>query len=264
MASLKKVVNIAEYNVESANSENTFEFLAGYLDKDGVVHKDFELKEMTGREEEILRKADANKNPSKAIRELLARCITRIGVYNRSNCPGTKWDDIIKSLIVYDQDYALMQLRRISVDDEITVEHACPNCGTKLETVFSIDELPIKDFQGDRKVAFELHKGYTDKEGVVHKTGEIRLPTGLDREILTPLAKQNAAKATTTMLTRLCKFDDGFPITEDVMSALVVRDRKYLTELMNEQSFGYDLNIEVTCDACGEVFNGSLSTSNFI
>lgn len=273
MASLKKVVDIAEQNTVSetavtsqVDNETVFDFLAGYVDKDGVCHKEFELREMTGRDEEILRKADANKNASKAIRELLSRCIVRIGTYTRSNCPGSKWDDIIKSLIVFDQDYALMQLRKISISGEIKVEHTCPNpdCKAKLETVLDIDELECTDFKGERVVKFELPSGYVDKNGEVHKLGTLRLPTGLDREIFTPLAKQNPARATTSMLTRLCKFDDGYPITEDVMGDLKVRDRKYLSELLDEQRFGYVLEVDVECDQCGETFKGSLSTSNFI
>lgn len=274
MASLKKVTDKAEQTtaVESTvtsyevDNETVFEFLAGYEDKDGVVHRDFELREMTGRDEETLRKADANKNPSKAIRELLERCIVRIGTYNRTNCPGTKWGDIIKGLIVFDQDYALMQLRKLSMGSEIKVEHTCPNsdCKVKIETIFDIDELEIVEFKGERKSKFELPKGYTDKNGELHKTGYIRLPIGLDREILTPIAKQNEAKATTSMLTRLCKFDDGMPVTEEVMSDLTVRDRKYLMELLEEQKFGYELSLEVECDSCGEVFKGSLNSSNFI
>lgn len=274
MAGLKKVTEKAEQTtvVESAvascevDNETVFEFLAGYTDKDGVTHREFELREMTGRDEETLRKADANKNPSKAIRELLERCITRIGTYTRSNCPGSKWGDIIKHLVVFDQDYALMQLRKISMGKEITVEHVCPNpeCKAKLETIFDIDELEIIEFKGEREKSFELPKGYIDKDGVVHKTGTIRLPVGLDREILTPLAKQNQAKATTSMLTRLCKFSDGIPVTEDVMSDLTVRDRKYLMDLLEEQKFGYELSVEVECDSCGESFKGSLNSSNFI
>lgn len=274
MASLKKVTEKAEQNtvmerVETSyevDNETVFEFLAGYEDGDGVVHREFELREMTGRDEEILRKADANKNPSKAIRELLERCIVRIGTYTRANCPGTKWGDIIKRLIVFDQDYALMQLRKISMGREIKVEHTCPNpdCKNKLETIFDIDELEVIEFKGERVSKFELPKGYVDKNGEVHKAGTIRLPVGLDREILTPLAKQNQAKATTSMLTRLCKFDDGVPVTEEVMSDLTVRDRKYLMDLLEEQKFGYVLSVEVECDSCGQTFDGSLNSSNFI
>ena len=275
MPSLKKVTEKAEQNtvnesvVETTyevDNETVFEFLAGYEDENGVVHREFELKEMTGRDEEVLRKADAGKNPSKAIRELLERCILRIGTYNKKNCPGTKWGDIIKKLIVFDQDYALMQLRKISLGNEITVEHICPNtdCKAKIETILDIDELEIVEFKGDRLIKFEMSRGYTDKQGEVHKTGTMRLPTGLDREILTPIAKQNQAKATTSMLTRLCKFDDGTPVTEEVMSDLTVRDRKYLMDLLNEQQFGYVLKVDVECDSCGETFEGSLNSSNFI
>lgn len=272
MASLKKVTEKVEQNtvvdsVETSyevDNETVFEFPAGYVDKDGVTHKEFELREMTGRDEEIIRKSDVSKNGSKAIRELLARCIVRIGTNTRANNPGTKWDDIIKGLLVFDQDYALIQLRRISMGEEIEVEHTCPDCKTKIETTLTIDELEFVEFKGERKVEFELPKGYLDKNNVRHKKGILRLPTGFDREILTPLAKNNQAKATTVMLTRLCKFDDDCIITEEVMSDLTVRDREYLSNLLNEQMFGYDMRLNVECPNCGYSFIGSLNQSNFI
>jgi len=92
----------------------------------------------------------------------------------------------------------------------------------------------------------------------------MRLPTGLDREVLTPLAKTNLAKAETVMLTRLCKFDDGAYVDDDVMSSLSIRDREYLQKLLQEHYFGVKLETEVTCDSCGETFLGSFNASNFI
>ena len=66
------------------------------------------------------------------------------------------------------------------------------------------------------------------------------------------------------MLTRLCKFEDGLYVTEDVMRDLTVRDREYLQKLLQENLFGIDLEIDVTCTSCGEEFKGNLNTSNFI
>ena len=244
-----------------------FTMLAGYKDSDGVTHKEFTLREMTGRDEEAIHKSDVKNNGSKVVTTLLTRCVTSIGTLTPKSVGGRdKWGDIIKSLYVGDQDYMLLQLRKLSIGDEIEVNHICPNkdCKAKLHTVVSVDELDLIPFNGEREIPFELPRGYKDRRGNVHTTGTMRLPTGLDREVLTPVAKSNLAKAETVMLTRLCKFNDGVYVDDDVMSSLSIRDREYLQKLLQEHHFGVKLDTEVVCDVCGESFTGSFNASNFI
>lgn len=258
-----------EQGITLADEEESivFEMLAGYKDSDGVTHKEFTLREITGKDEEAIHKSDVKGNSSKVVSILLTRCVTRIGTLTPKSVGGrAKWEEIIKSLYVGDQDYMLLQLRKISIGEELEVDHICPNkeCKAKLHTILDIDELDIIPFGEEREIEFELPRGYKDKKGVVHSTGTMRLPTGLDREILTPLAKTNLAKAETVMLTRLCKFDDGAYIDEDVMSSLSIRDREYLQKLLQEHYFGVKLETEVVCDSCGESFMGTFNASNFI
>lgn len=263
------VEEAVEQNINMVDEDDSpvFEMLAGYKDENGVVHKEFTLREMTGKDEEAIHKTDVKNNGSKVVTVLLTRCVTRIGTLTPKSVGGRqKWEDIIKSLYTGDQDYMLIQLRKISVGDEVELNHVCPNkdCKAKLHTILTLDELEILPFDGERDIEFELPRGHKDRKGVLHKTGVMRLPTGLDREILTPLAKTNLAKAETTMLTRLCKFDDGAYVDDDVMSSLSIRDREYLQKLLREHFFGVKLETEVICDSCGESFIGSFNASNFI
>lgn len=254
-------------NMIDEDDSPVFEMLAGYKDKDGVVHKEFTLREMTGKDEEAIHKTDVKNNGSKVVTVLLTRCVTRIGTLTPKSVGGRqKWEEIIRSLYTGDQDYMLIQLRKISVGEEVELNHVCPNkdCKAKLHTILTLDELEVLPFDGVRDIEFELPRGYKDRKGVKHTAGVMRLPTGLDREVLTPLAKTNLAKAETVMLTRLCKFDDGAYVDEDVMSSLSIRDREYLQKLLREHFFGVKLETEVVCDSCGETFIGSFNASNFI
>ena len=278
MATLKSKAKVAENESENlmekavsqdfnfTDDESVFEMLAGYKDKDGVTHKEFTLREMTGKDEEAIHKSDVKSNGSKIVSVLLSRCVTRIGTLTPKSLGKQKWEELIKSLFTGDQDYMLIQLRKLSIGEEIELNHVCPNkdCKAKLNTVLSVDELEVVPFSGERVIEFELPRGSTDRKGVLHKTGTLRLPTGLDREVLTPLAKTNLAKAETVMLTRLCKFDDGAYVDDDVLSSLSIRDREYLQKLLQEHFFGVKLETEITCDSCGESFMGSFNASNFI
>lgn len=257
-ATIQKGVNLSD------EEPIEYEMLCGYTDSNGVLHKTYTLREMTGRDEEAISKPEVKQNPTKAINSLLSRCVLSIGTLERKSFQSNEWMNIIQSLYTGDQDVILMQLRKMSISDEIEVQHTCPNCKAKLRTVLSVDELDIVPFKGSIVVPFTLSRGYKDKKGEVHKEGKMRLANGLDREILTPLAKKNLARANTVLLTRLCKFNDGTYIDEDVMAGLTIKDREYLNELLNENAFGYDLSVDVSCDQCGETFRGSLNVVNFL
>lgn len=251
----------------SVEEDTVYNLLAGYVDSDGITHTTFTLREMTGADEEYVNRADIKTNGGKVSTALLARCVTSVGTLTRKSFKNPKeWEDIFKNLYIGDRDIMLLELRRLSIGEEIEVTHTCPNpdCKAKLHTTVSLDELEIIEFNGIREIPFELPKGYIDKKGVLHKTGVIRRPNGLDGELLTPIAKNNLAKAETSLLTRICKFDDGAYIDDSVMASLSVKDRNYLQQLLSDNMFGVNMSVDVMCDRCGEYFKGSLNQTNFI
>ena len=255
---------ISRISVNEDGVSDEFEMPAGYLDSDGVLHKTFTIREMTGRDEEAISKSDLRQNGAKLITVLLERCVMSIGTLVKKEVGEIKWKEIIKSLYVGDQDYIVLKIRELSMGGEIEVTHICPNCKASMKTILDVSELEVEPFKGERLIQFELPKGYRDKKGNVHTTGTMKLPTGYDREVLTPIAKKNVAQASTLMLTRLCKFDDGISVTEDVMRDLTIRDREYLQKLLQENLFGVNLEVDVTCVDCGEEFKGNLNSINFI
>lgn len=254
--------NTIEVNEEGETDK--FNLLAGYIDDDGNLHSTFTLREMTGRDEEAISKSDLRQNGAKLVSTLLERCVVSIGSLTRKEVGNDKWKEIIRSLLVGDQDYMLIKLRELSMGGEVEVNHTCPNCKENLKTFLELSELEIEPFKGQRTIQFSLPRGFKDKKGVLHKEGTLRLPTGQDREILTPIAKKNLAQASTLMLTRVCVFEDGLYVTEDVMRDLTVRDREYLQKLLQENLFGVKLEVDVVCTSCGEDFRGNLNTTNFI
>lgn len=239
--------------------------LAGYLDPDtGQRHMTFTYREMTGKDEEAINKAEVRANGGKLINVLLERCVKSIGTLTKKELGTKKWADLIRSLYGGDLDYMAMKIRELSKGKEIEFTHKCPSCGTKLTTYVGTDEFEITPFSGADTVDFELPKGYRDKRGVIHKTGTVRMVNGLDREIVVPQFKKNSAVATTLLLTRLIKFDDGAFVTNDMVSDMSVRDREYLEKIIKECTFGIDTSIELTCDNCGAEISGEAGASNFL
>lgn len=261
------LTDIVEKSSQNSYSEGeVHDLLAGYVDEEGTIHKTYTLREMTGEDEEYVNRSDIKSNGAKVSTALLSRCVTSIGSITKKSAGPKKWEQIFKDILVGDRDIMLLQLRKDSIGEEIEVVHTCPNpeCKAKLKTIINVDELEIVPFDGMREIPFDLPKGYTDSKGVTHKTGKMRRPNGLDGEVLTPVAKNNMAKAESLLLSRVCQFDDGAYIDQSIMAKLSVKDRQYLQKLLNEHSFGVNMSIPVMCDRCGEEFNGTLNQTNFL
>lgn len=252
---------------ESFDTTEEHDLLAGYKDDSGVVHKTFTVRDITGEDEEFINRSDIKSNGAKVATALLTRCVTSIGTLTKKELGPKKWESIFKEgIFVGDRDIMLLTLRKQSTGEEIEVVHTCPNpqCKAKLKTVINVDELDIIPYDGMETIPFTLPKGYVDHKGVLHREGTMRRPNGLDAELLTPLAKNNMAKATSLLLARICTFNDGAHVDQSVMAKLTLKDRTYLQELLNEHSFGVDMTVPVMCDQCGEEFRGNLNQSNFI
>ena len=269
---LEKVVSqIESENVRTLNDEievgedglvHDVPLLAGYVDKDGVLHTTFTYREMNGKDEEAISKADVRQNGAKMVNVLVERCVTQIGTLTKKEC-GARWGTVVRELLGGDLDYMAFKIRELSKGKEVEFIHKCPNCGTKLTTIVSTDEFQIKPYMGQSAIDFSLVRGYKDGRGELHKDGIIRLPNGFDREIVTPLFKKNPSTAMTMMFTRLIAFNDGALVTQNLVNEMTLRDREILEKIIKENTFGIDTNIEIVCSSCGQDISGEVGQSNF-
>lgn len=240
-------------------------FLKGYKDENGVMHTEFEYREMNGTDEEAIAKPKVKSSGSMVTRVILERCITRIGSIEKESVKPSEWTSIIQSLAIGDQDFAMLKIREISLGDEFEVSHKCPSCKTKINSVFTLDELPLIPYSGVEEIEFELPRGYKDKEGTVHKFGVLRHANGLDREALDKVVSQNPSMANTLLLARCIKSLGTAPITDDLLRNLSMRDRNYLFSLIRDTSFGYDVSdFEIECPSCERELSISFNQTDFL
>lgn len=237
--------------------------LAGYVDKDGTLHSTFTYREMTGKDEEAINKADVRANGGKLANVLVERCVSEIGGITKKDVGTVEWGRIIRSMFGGDIDYMAFKIRELSKGNEIEFIHRCPYCGAKLTTIVETNELKVEDFKGAYEIPFTLPRGYRDKKGEIHKEGVMRLTTGLDREVIFPMLKKNTTTGITMLLTRVLTFNDKALITTDSIADMSVRDRDYLENLIKENAFGVDNKFDATCSECGEVIEGAMGQSNF-
>lgn len=269
-----KVVNqIENENIRNLNDEievsedgyvHDVPMLAGYVDKDGVLHTTFTYREMNGKDEEAISKADVRQNGAKMVNVLVERCVVAIGTLTKKEC-GARWGTIIRELLGGDLDYMAFKIRELSKGKEVEFTHKCPNCGSKLTTIVSTDEFNIKPYMGQSAIDFTLARGYKDGKKEIHKEGVIRLPNGFDREIVTPLFKKNVSTAMTMMLTRLISFNDGALVTQNLVNEMTLRDRDILEKIIKENTFGVDTTLDnLICSNCGQDISGEVGQSNFL
>ena len=116
----------------------------------------------------------------------------------------------------------LLRLREISLGDEIETQYECAdkNCKAKITTIISVDELEIIPYNGQDLIDFELPKGLKDKDGNLITKGTLRLPNGLDREVLDGVIRKNQGLANTMMLTRCIVELEGAKVHDDFVRNL--------------------------------------------
>ena len=259
--------SIRTFNDEIEVSEDGYvhdvPLLAGYTDKNGVLHTTFTYREMNGKDEEAISKAEVRQNGAKMVNVLVERCVVAIGTLTKKEC-GASWGQIIREMLGGDLDYMAFKIRELSKGKEVEFTHKCPNCGSKLTTIVNTDEFEIKPFMGSYSVDFSLVRGYKDGKGEIHKDGVLRLPNGFDREIVTPLFKKNVSTATTMLLTRLISFNDGAFVTQSLVNEMSLRDRDILEKIIKENTFGLDTSLDITCATCGADISGEVGQSNFL
>lgn len=270
---LDKVVSqIEDESVRNLNDEvevsedgivHDVPMLAGYVDSDGVLHNTFSYREMNGKDEEAISKADVRQNGAKMVNVLVERCVVQIGTLTKKEC-GARWGTIVRELLGGDLDYMAFKIRELSKGTEVEFQHKCPNCGTKLTTIVNTNEFEIKPYMGQSVIDFSLVRGYKDAKGEIHKDGTMRLLNGFDREIVTPLFKKNMSTAMTMMLTRLITFNDGAYVTQNLVNEMTLRDREILEKIIRDNTFGISTNIEINCSSCGQDISGEVGQSNFL
>src|SRR5262245_12656850 len=117
-------------------SDSVFELPGGLVTSDGNRLTEAELQPFTGREEEWL--ADhANAPSAVAVTRVLSSCLARIG-----NVAGTP--ELVRSLLVGDRDYLMLQLRRMTLGERVQAVLACPACGKNIDVEFDVADVPVE------------------------------------------------------------------------------------------------------------------------
>ncbi|MHB9032853.1 MAG: phage tail assembly protein [Anaerolineae bacterium] len=104
---------------------------------------------------------------------------------------------------------------------------------------------------------FTLPKGYVDSEGVLHRTGIMRLATAMDEiaPLRDPQVRNNQAYLTIAILARVVtKLGSLTNINTDVFENLFTADLAYLQDFYRQINSDGNNQLSVTCPECGHKF----------
>jgi len=189
----------------------------GYWDATGVLHREFELAELTGREEELLAQTRRAETAS-LVTAVLSRGVRRLGDISPVS------EDIAGQFLVADRQYLLLKLRQQTFGDLVRADLFCPwaDCGRRVSIEFAIDGLPVEEAP-ERAPFFTLtlSPDACGADDSAQREVSFRLPNGADQEAVSAVLATNEAEALSLLLFRAIRRIGSFaPPSRELVSAL--------------------------------------------
>ncbi|MCX5001185.1 hypothetical protein OHB05_00890 [Streptomyces sp. NBC_00638] len=231
----------------------------GYWDNDGRLHRQFELKAMTGREEELL--VGRNSESASLVTEVLSRCLRELGTI------GPVTPEVVRGLLVADRHFLLLQLRRVAFGDLVQGSLLCPwpDCGRRVSLEFSLAEVPVEEATHRAPVhSMTLSAEALDGGDAACAEVDFRLPNGSDQEELSALLADNEAEVLTLLLSRcILRIGPHEPPGDQHVSALSPRGRAEIEECMERLAPKVEQTVETKCAECTRTFFVPLDVQRF-
>lgn len=219
----------------------------GVLETEGRVHDVVHVRELTGRDEEIIvdRRSHA---VSDRVSRLLARVLVRVEGYD-----GPIDEAFVDRMLIGDRDYLLLRMRQMTIGDHVLQVVTCPEetCRAKADVDFSIGELEMRrvELRARYEVLLDRPVFHDDPTS---NCCVLRLPNGGDQRVIGGWAETNPARANSILFSRIileCGRRSG--LSEDEARDLPTWARNRLSCFLQEACPGPDLAIEVACPSCG-------------
>src|SRR5919112_2470405 len=115
------------------------ELPGGHHDADGRRHREVELTALRGRSEELL--CAPARAPAELVTAVLADCLLRVGDLAPVD------EALTRALTVGDRSYLLLRLREATFGPDVALVAHCawPDCGEKVDVVFRIPDVPVRE-----------------------------------------------------------------------------------------------------------------------
>jgi hypothetical protein len=250
--------------MEQRQYQFTVALPVGYRDERGVLHRQAVIRKMRGHEEALF--YDPELNSGRLVTELIRGCLVRLG----DREPPTSEE--VSHLYTADRNYLLLEIRRVTLGDQLRASYACPNCRNNIVMTEDLSKIRIRrlhDGEEPADVTVQLEDGYVDQEGTRHTEMVLRLPTGMDEEFVAPMMEKDPLKARDALILRCierCGTMRSAALEAygvKMLRDLTLGDRRAIDQALNKESPGVDVIHQIQCSKCGHSFLAPLDMSSF-
>lgn len=238
------------------------ELPGGFVDETGVLHREAELAQLTGREEELLA-GMSQAATATLVTRILCQSVRRIGTVS----PVT--EPVARRLLIADRQYLLLKLREATFGDRVEGTLVCPwpHCGARVDIDFSTSGIPVKTC-AEPAAAYRLElspeAALEDADGHVHRVITFRLPNGEDQEVLAPYLAENPAQTLALLLERcIVGTEAGWEGGPDLVERLSPRARMEIEQAMEDYAPALVLDMDVECQECHRAFTAPFDLQDF-
>jgi hypothetical protein len=209
----------------------------GYLDADGMCHREAALCALRGCDEEALRSIPAGATEIRAVSEVLSVVVRTIGLHRMTT-------EIAGALTPADRDYLLVRLWQLSFSSRVDLVLECPDlsCGARMDLDFEIAAIApeVRPLQPSHSASIAGH-------AVV-----FRVPLASDVE---SVILSLSSDPLTALIARCVRSIDGrVDDIEEQVSALPIEVRSALVTEIERVCPRLDAEFEAECPECGARF----------
>lgn len=269
------------YNALTAGSaeKGIFTIVGGYVDEEGTVHKEIEMRAMSGHEEDLL--GNRAVPVTQRMTGIMSSCVTRIGTITDRG----QISKAVYKLPTGSRTHLLICLRRVThwkkTKDIYDMEVRCPNqrCQKVGSYAVHLGELETWEMADPAKLQYDLKLEDSGSE-VIWK-----VPTGAEDQVLAVVADSSseAEILTYAILVRLVTVDGKrvemgisdflnhnhkklqlSPKTQKQVlwvKNLSVGDRETFREAFEMNEPGVDTELDFECKFCHRDFLGALNVA---
>jgi sporulation protein YlmC with PRC-barrel domain len=232
------------------------------IDVEGKLYDKVKIREVLGLDEEFISQPRFKNNPASMMVELVGRCIVEVEGLGVDITPNVLRNSCTGAL-----DYLFLQIRNLSAGGEYEVVDKCSN-GHKYKDYINLeDDLVVTE--GTPVIDIKLPRGLHKDQGVV-KNIKLAFPDGNLQEFF---VKKGAKKEdldkfgeinTEVIYRCISKVNPELKITRDDIKMLSRKDRKYITNYIQENAPGINTEITCVCDTCEDEFIHTVNPFDFL
>jgi hypothetical protein len=221
---------------------NIVELPGGYIDHQGVLHKDARIREINGSDEEAMARELRNPNVSvpKVVDLLLKRCVEEVGTHKADA-------QLLSEMLTGDRAALMLAIRILTFGNDWEVpDFPCRLCGQTFGCIVELDS-SISTQKMDnpmvQEVEVELRNDHIANVALLN--GAIQLEMVGD-------GNRTGPEEITIAIDRCIKRYDGMPVAGPMAQKMSMADRRKIATAMAEAQPGPRMEeVMVTCTECG-------------